>query len=219
MSVPDKQTQLISYIEQLEENEALAVVNARVRAGDNPLTIIEDAKEGMRRVGLLYEQQQYFISGLMMAGEIFREIMEIVEPVLVQKLHGDEAGHILLGTVRGDIHDIGKNIFNIMLRCYGFTVTDLGEDVYPRTFAEKVVELRPDVIAFSGLITSSYDAMRETVQLIRALDDPALAATPVIIGGGLINEKVCAYVAADDWATDAMAGVELCRRIIDRPKD
>lgn len=214
MSERDNQNLLIKSIEELEESAALRIVRERIESGEDPLIIIEDAKEGMQRVGLLFEQQKYFISGLMMAGEIFRQIMEVVEPQLVRKLKGNAVGHIILGTVKGDIHDIGKNIFCILLRCYGFTVTDLGEDVEPALFIENILGLKPDVVAFSGLITSAYDSMRETIQLIRKLENTTLSTLPIIIGGGLINEKVCQFVGANYWASDAMEGVEICREII-----
>lgn len=213
-ALDNQKIELIGLIEELEEESALEIVRERIKAGVDPLEIIEDAKEGMRRVGTLFEEKKYFISGLMMAGEIFRQIMEVVEPQLVKQLKGTAAGHIILGTVKGDIHDIGKNIFSIMLRCYGFTVTDLGEDVEPGLFVEKILELQPDVVAFSGLITSSYDSMKETILQIRQIENPALANLPIIIGGGLINQKVSEFVGATYWASDAIVGVELCREMM-----
>lgn len=210
MNAPASYTLLIEKIKTLEEAQVLALVKERIQAGDDPLRILASAQEGMRQVGSLYEQREYFISGLMMAGEIFREVMEIVEPVLVQTLSGDEAGHILLGTTQGDIHDIGKNIFKTMLQCYGFTVTDLGVDIAPQTFVEQAQTLKPDIIAMSGLLTSSYDSMRSTVEEVRTQAAPI----PFIIGGGLINANVCAYVGAQYWAIDAMVGVSLCKEIM-----
>jgi methanogenic corrinoid protein MtbC1 len=210
MNAPDSHTLLIEKIKALEEAQVLALVRERIQAGDDPLKVIESAQEGMRQVGSLYEQREYFISGLMMAGEIFREVMEIVEPALVQTLSGDEAGHILLGTTQGDIHDIGKSIFKTMLQCYGFTVTDLGVDIVPQSFVEQALALQPDIIAMSGLLTSSYDSMRSTVEELRK----QAVQTPFIIGGGLINANVCAYVGAQYWAVDAMLGVNLCKEIM-----
>ena len=123
---------------------------------------------------------------------------------------------MLLGTVQGDIHDIGKNILSIMLSCYGFTVRDLGVDVPPVDFVAAAGEIRPDIIGLSGLLTVSYDSMRETVRLVRAADEPSLVATPVIIGGGLLNPQVCSYVGADFWTTDAMAGIRHCQALMAR---
>lgn len=214
MNEPVNDTPLIEHLKHLDEVKVLSLVRARLEADDDPLTIIQEAQEGMRLVGELYEQQQYYISGLMMAGEIFREVMELVEPVLVQQLSGNEAGHVLLATVQGDIHNIGKNIFKTMLRCYGFTVTDLGEDIPPDQIVSQAQAIQPDLIALSGLLTISYDEMKATVEQIRALHDKRIAHIPVIIGGGLMNEVVCSYVGAEYWAGDAASALELCRDII-----
>jgi methanogenic corrinoid protein MtbC1 len=149
-----------------------------------------------------------------MAGEIFREAMEIVQPALAQRVQASSSGHILLGTVRGDIHDIGKNIFGLLMRSHGFNVSDIGVDIPPEQFLEEALRLRPDIIGLSGVLTISYDSMKETVQQIRRLEDARLAQTPFILGGGTINAMVCAYVGAEYWATDAMFGVQLCKQII-----
>jgi len=116
MNVPDKSQRLIDNLMELNEGATLELVRQRLADGDDPFKIIEDAQQGMRLVGLRYEERQYFISGMMMAGEIFREAMEILQPALAQRVAPNASGHILLGTVRGDIHDIGKNIFSLLLR-------------------------------------------------------------------------------------------------------
>jgi methanogenic corrinoid protein MtbC1 len=214
MNVPAKRQLLIDNLLELEEDIVLDLVRRRLADGDDPFQIIEDAQEGMRLVGLRYEQRQYYISGMMMAGEIFREAMEIVQPALAQRVQASSSGHILLGTVRGDIHDIGKNIFGLLMRSHGFNVSDIGVDIPPEQFLEEALRLRPDIIGLSGVLTISYDSMKETVQQIRRLEDARLAQTPFILGGGTINAMVCAYVGAEYWATDAMFGVQLCKQII-----
>jgi methanogenic corrinoid protein MtbC1 len=214
MSEQDKRTLLINSLMELEESTVLALVQERLAAGEDPLQILEDAQLGMQRVGERYEQRQYYISGMMMAGEIFREVMELAQPVLQQRLTGNESGHILLGTVQGDIHDIGKNIFSTLLRCHGFTVTDLGVDIPPARFVAEAARLQPDIIALSGLLTISYETMRATVQQIRQLPEAGAARTPFIIGGGVVNAMVCSFVGAEYWANDAMLGVHLCKQII-----
>ncbi len=125
-----------------------------------------------------------------------------------------DSGNILLGTVQGDIHDIGKNIVGVLMRCHGFTVTDLGVDVPPVEFARETLRIQPDIISLSGLLTISYDSMKETILEIRKLDDPGVARTPVLIGGGTINAMVCGFVGADYWATDAVVGMQFCRQIM-----
>jgi methanogenic corrinoid protein MtbC1 len=212
----DPRAELVRCVADLEELEAIAMVEARLGRNDDPIKIVEDCQEGLRRVGERYERQEYYLSGLIMAGEIFRQAMEILTPVIEVRFSGHESGVILLGTVAGDIHDIGKNNLSLLLTSYGFTVHDLGVDVPPSEFLYKALETRPDIIGLSGLLTSSYDSMRETVQLIRRSTDRQIASTPIILGGNQLNEQVCDYVGANDWVTDAMTGVRLCQRLINQ---
>lgn len=213
-SLDSRRLALIAHVADLEENEVLSLVEARIADGHDPLAIIEDCQEGLRQVGERYERQEYYLSGLIMAGEIFREVMEMVQPLIVEKFTGSESGTILLGTVKGDIHDIGKNNLSMLLTCYGFSVHDLGVDVSPSEFLLQAVQIRPDIIGLSGLLTSSYDAMKETIELLRISGDAAIAAVPIIIGGNQLNEQVCRYVGADYWVNDAMTGVRLCQEML-----
>jgi methanogenic corrinoid protein MtbC1 len=207
---------LIHLVADLQEQEALELVQARLQSGENPLHLVEDCQEGLRRIGERYERREYFLSALIMAGEIFREVMEILSPVIEQQFVGQESGAILLGTVAGDIHDIGKNNFALLLSSYGFTVHDLGVDVPPTEFLSAALQLQPDLIGLSGLLTSSYDSMRETVRQMR-LSGSSLASTPILIGGNQLNEQVCRYIGADHWVTDAMSGVRLCQKLLASP--
>ena len=205
---------LIRQVLELNEEQALDMVRRRLEQGDDPLSIVEDCQEGMRRVGRRYEQGQYFLSGLIMAGEIFREVMELTQPVIKEKVQGHESGRILIGTVQGDIHDIGKNILTMLLGCYGFTVYDLGVDVSPATFVAKAASVKPHLVGLSGLLTSSYDTMRDTITLFRRNPADPWANVPLIIGGGAVNDQVCQYVGADYWMSNAMDGVRLCQRLL-----
>ena len=200
---------LIAAIADLEEERALDLVLQRLAAGDDPLEIMVDCQEGMRQVGERYEQHQYFLSGLIMGGEIFRQAMDLVQPVVESQVSGQSSGRILLGTVQGDIHDLGKNIVTMLLSSHEFTVCDLGVDVAPGEFAQRAAELQPDVVGLSGLLTSSFEAMRQTIAALRVEGN----RSPIIIGGGQLDEQVCHYVKADYWTTDAVAGVELCQRL------
>jgi methanogenic corrinoid protein MtbC1 len=213
---PMARARLVSKISDLQELEALALVNERVKQGGNPLLIVEDCQEGLRQVGERYEKREYFLYGLIMAGEIFREVMEILQPIIQIQFDNNETGTILLGTVRGDIHDIGKNSLSMLLTSYGFTVHDLGVDVPQAEFLLKAIQIKPDIIGLSGLLTSSFDPMRETIQLIRNSGEPDVSNLPIIIGGNQLNEQICQYVGADYWVTDAMTGVRLCQQLVER---
>lgn len=208
------QAELINHVMELNEDEALSLVHRRLAQGDDPLKVVEDCHEGMRRVGDRYEQGEYFLSALIMAGEIFREVMELVQPIIEERIQGNESGRILLGTVQYDIHDIGKNIQGVLLNCYGFTTLDLGVDVPPAEFLARAGQFKPDIIGLSGLLTSSYDTMKDTISLIRQSEDERIAKVPIIIGGSTLNEQIRQYVGADYWAGSSMDGIRLCQKLM-----
>jgi methylmalonyl-CoA mutase cobalamin-binding domain/chain len=210
MDDSDLRTKLINEVSNLQEKPALALVQERISRGDDPLTIIDDCSKGMQLVGERYEAGEYFLAGLIMAGEIFSQVMEQLQPLVEQQITGQASGRILVGTVQGDIHDLGKNILTMLLSCHSFAVHDLGVDVPPETFREQVAEFDPHIVGLSGLLTSSYDSMRETIAQIREGGYHG----PIIIGGGQITEEVSQYVKADYWTIDAVSGVELCKRLI-----
>ena len=217
----------MARIAALDEKGSLDAVRARVAAGDDALAIIADCQRGMQYVGEDYQSGKYFISGLIMAGEIFREAMEILEPLLPtpapidakgdrdssghDSSGRDAAGSVLVCTVRGDIHDIGKSILVTLLRSYGLIVHDLGVDVPPAEVARQVVELAPDVVGLSGLLTAAHASMRETVAELRRIAPRLDRAPTIIIGGGAVDEQVREWSGADLWAADAVRGVELIR--------
>ena len=199
----------------LDEKEAINSVKDALAAGESSLSIVRAAQEGMQSVGVRYEQQDIFLSGLIMAGEIFRGVMELVEPGLETELVGDASGRVLLGTVAGDIHDIGKNMAALAFRTFGFTVEDLGVNVPPERFLEASRDFAPDIIGLSGLLSVAFTAMRDTVALIRS-HAAELAQIPItIVGGGTIDEVVARYIGADHWTTDAMEGVRICQRVME----
>ncbi len=206
---------LVSAVADLEEVRVLRLVRDRLAIGESPLPIIDECSRGMRIVGERYERQEYFLSALIMAGEIFRQVMELVKPSMERTLAGHASGRVLIGTVCGDIHELGKDMVNLALTSYGFTVEDLGVDVPPARFVERAVELRPDIIGLSGVLTSSFVNMRKTVGLLRQ-QASALEGIPIIIGGGMMSEEICRYVGADHWASDGVEGVRLCRQLVQR---
>ena len=214
MEIPNLNNQLPQLVANLEEDAVLKLVDQRIKAGDNPLKIIAECNEGMREVGMRYEKGEYFVAGLIMSGEIFREVVELVQPLLEQQAEGMLSGRVLVGTVSGDIHDIGKNMFGMLLSCHGFEVIDLGVDVPPAVFAEKAVEAKPDVVGLSGLITASFEMMKETVSALRKEAREHGLSFPIIIGGGIIDDQIRQYVGADYWMPDAMAGVRLCEDLL-----
>ena len=208
----ETQTRLAAALADLRETEVLEIVRARMARGDDPLQIIEDCQAGMREVGERYTKRRYFLSGLIMAGEILREVMEIVMPSVEEHFSGNTAGRVLLGTVQGDIHDLGKNLLLMLLRGYRFDVLDLGVDVTPTKFVAEARAFRPQAIGLSGLITAAHATMRETVTALRTMMAEDGIQIPIMLGGQ-VDEQVCRFVGADYWTTDAMEGVRLCQRL------
>lgn len=205
---------LSNLIADLEEEAVLKRVQQRLAAGEDPMQIIEDSNEGMRRVGQRYEQGEYFVSGLIMSGEIFREVVELVQPHLVKHAEDQSSGRVMVGTVSGDIHDLGKNMAGMLLACHGFTVVDLGVDVPPEKFAAKAIEVQPDIVGLSGLIAASYETMRQTITTLRGEARKHGLSFPILIAGGRIDDQVRQYVGADFYVPDAMSGVRLCQSLM-----
>lgn len=206
--------QLINSIGDLQEDAVREIVQKRIAAGDNPLYIIDDCQRGMRLVGERYEQGKYYIAGLIMAGEIFRQVTEILQPVLKNQSITEIKGSVLLGTVEGDIHDLGKNILSILLTCHGFKVYDLGVDVAPGKFIEKIKDLRPHIVGLSGLLTHSYTKMKEIIELVESETKTLPLSIPIVIGGSQINEQVARRVGAKFWCNDAIEGVRICQGLM-----
>ena len=205
--------QLVAQMTDLQIGEVLSQVKAGLEAGDDPLLIVEVCEEGLQHVGELYESGEYFLAGLIMAGEIFRQAMDLIVPYLAISKPG-AGGRVLLGTVQGDIHDMGKNLLGALLRCHGFSVQDLGVDVEPAEFFRQVQATRPEVVGLSGLLTSSFAPMREVVRLVRTSLPPAAQPKAIIVGGASMNEEACQFIGADFWARDAMHGVRLCQEVL-----
>jgi methanogenic corrinoid protein MtbC1 len=212
-----RKKKLPDLLADLEEEATLAAVEQRLSKGQDPLDILKECREGIVEVGRRYERGEYFISGLIMSGEIMRQVSDLILPVLKDRLTGDASGRILLGTVQGDIHSIGKNIFKTFLQCFGFTVCDVGEDAAPAEFLKQAAEDPPQIIALSCLLTATYDSMAETIRVLKKAGAD-LNPVPRIIIGGMVDEKVCRHVGADAWSNDAMNGVRLCQRFT-RPPD
>ncbi|MGC8825479.1 MAG: cobalamin B12-binding domain-containing protein [Anaerolineae bacterium] len=201
--------QLVKAFVALDEGGVLKLVEQRSGAGEDPLAILEDCRQGMTEVGKLFEQGEYFISELIMAGEIFKQAMQLLLPKLAAE--GPAArGKVVIGTVKGDIHDLGKNIVVTLLKAANYEVHDLGVDVPPERFVETVKETGAKVLGMSGLLTISFDSMKRTVQ---ALTEAGLRdKVKVMVGGGMTSEDVCKYVGADAWGADAQAAVTLCNQ-------
>jgi 5-methyltetrahydrofolate--homocysteine methyltransferase len=197
--------QLVQALSDLEEELVLKLVQDRLDAGDEPLEVIAACREGMADVGKRYEAQEYYVSDLIMAGEVFKQAMSKIGENF-QTDSGPKRGTVVIGTVAGDIHDIGKDIVVSLLQAGNYNVVDLGVDVPPEKFVEATKESSAAVVGLSGLLTISFDAMKETVDALKAAGLPV----KVMVGGGPVSEQVRDHVGADALGIDAQAAVSLC---------
>ncbi|MCB2227818.1 MAG: cobalamin-dependent protein [Desulfarculaceae bacterium] len=202
---------LSELMADLKEQEALDLVKAQLEQGMDPKEILAACQQGMVLVGEKFEQGSFYVSDLMMSGEIFKTINEILAP----KLTGDavaKGDKIVVGTVGGDIHDIGKDLVVAMLKSGGFEVQDLGVDVPAAKFVEALKESGAKVLALSCLLTTAYDSIKAT---IAALEEAGMRnQIKVIIGGGPVDGQVVKYTGADAFGSDAQAAVRLSREMM-----
>mgnify|MGYP005848633671 CR=1 FL=1 len=199
---------LANAIAQLEEGQVLSLVKERLEAGVPPLQIVGNLQEGMTEVGLRFESGEYFLSELIMSGEIMKKAMALLEPHLVGASQ-EYRGNIVIGTVKGDIHDLGKNIVVMLLKGTGYNVIDLGVDVHPDRFVEAIKEHNAPLVGMSVLLTACQEAMKTTIEKIRA----AGLNVTVLIGGNYVDEMVKEYVGADYFGTTASDAVKIAEKV------
>ena len=205
---------LINTLADLKEKEALQLVEERLRAGEEPLKILDDARGAMEIVGKRFAAGEYFIPELVYSGELLKRINDMVKPKLAKATNVKPQGRVVLGTVAGDIHDIGKDIVAFMLDVNGFEVYDLGVDVPAQKFVEKIKESGAPIVGLSGFLTLAYDSMKQAVEAIK--DAGLRNKVKIMIGGGQIDEEIRKYTGADAYGRDAMAAVDLARQFTGR---
>jgi trimethylamine corrinoid protein len=203
---------LVGLMADLQEDETIALVKELIAQGVDPMSILDDARTAMETVGKRFEKCEYFIPDLMMAGEILRGISDIVKPLVTGGQAAAKKGKVLIGTVAGDIHDIGKDIVTFMLDVSGYDVMDIGIDVPVDVFVQKIKDFQPQVVGLSGFLTLAFDSMKKTVE---ALKEAGIRDNmKIMIGGGQMDDEVRKYAGADAYGKDAVAAVNLCKEWI-----
>ncbi len=200
---------LTELIADLKEPEALKLAEEMLEVGETPNAILDAGRKALDIVGERFEKKDYFIPDLIFSGELMAKIAALVKPKMQEADGEQEAiGKFLIGTVQGDIHDIGKDIVAFLMEMNGFEVKDLGVDVPNSVFVSAIEEFQPDIVGISGLLTNVFDDIRDT---IKAIDDAGLRdSRKIIIGGGQLDENVREYTSADAFTTDAGLGVQQC---------
>lgn len=198
---------------ELRKDEVLDTIRARVERGDSTIEILEDARRAMTAVGDRFQEGTLFLAQMLLAAELFKEVMAILKPHLDQARPTEALGRVVLATPQGDIHDLGKNILVTLLQAQGFEVHDLGVDVDPSQVIEKVREVKPDFVGFSALITTAFASMKRTAETFES--DGLRDSFKLMVGGGVTTPMLKEHIGADFQTTDATEGVAYCLKMIE----
>ena len=208
----DQEKQLVTWLADMNEDDAFALAKKMLlEEGANPMRVLDLCRQAMDIVGKRFEQGEYFLPELVLAGEMLENIGRVAKPLIKQGPGGEpkKLAKVLIGTVHGDLHDIGKNIVTFMLDINGFEVKDIGIDVPVKTFVDEINDFKPDVVGLSGFLTLAFDSMKET---IAAIQEAGLRnKLKIMIGGGQVDEAVRNYTGADAFGTNAIEAVSLCK--------
>jgi len=203
----------VNLLADLKEDEVIKLAKKRIESKEDQMKILEDSRKGMEIVGKRFAAGEYFLPELVFSGELLKQVTDLVKPHLGKSTaQVKRLGKVVIGTVAGDIHDIGLNIVDFMLDVNGFEVTNLGVDVPVEKFVKAMKETKAPVLGLSGFLTPAFDAMKETVE---ALEKAGLRKNiKIMIGGGQMDDEVRKYAKADAFGKDAMAAVTLSKKWI-----
>lgn len=207
----DQSKTLINLIADMKEDEAIELANEMLDSGYDPIALLGHCRKAMETVGQRFEAGEYFLPELMLAGEMLTQIGNKAKPLIQDSQSGEAVsskGTVIIATVHGDLHDIGKNIVTFMLDINGYKVVDLGIDVPVDTIIDSIKEHKPSVVGLSGFLTLAFDSMKETIE---AIEGAGLRKDiKIMIGGGQVDEYVKEYTGADAFGLNAMDAVSLC---------
>jgi len=207
--MPENLLPLVDAMANMREEEAVPLAQQMLENGEDPLGVLQSCREAMGIVGKRFEEGQYFLPELVLAGEMLKTISVMAKDRLETGSDIERSGRVIIGTVKGDIHDIGKDIVVHMLDANGFDVLDAGIDVPPEVFVERIREFQPQVVGLSGFLTLAFDSMKSTVEAVR--DGGLRDTVKIMIGGGQMDDRIREYCGADAYGADAVAAVSLAR--------
>jgi 5-methyltetrahydrofolate--homocysteine methyltransferase len=210
----EDELQLVEWLADMNEDDALPLANRMLlEEGKDPVRVLALCREAMDIVGERFEIGEYFLPELVLAGEMLEQISAVAKPLIKTSDDAKKLGRVLIGTVHGDLHDIGKNIVTFMLDINGFEVRDIGIDVPVQTFIDEVNDFQPSVVGLSGFLTVAFDSMKETIE---GFSQAGMRdRVKIMIGGGQIDEAVRSYTGADAFGVNAVEAVNLCRKWIE----
>jgi methylmalonyl-CoA mutase cobalamin-binding domain/chain len=200
--------ELTDAIVGMNEDEVLSLVKSMLDDGTDPKAVLDQAKDAMTELGRRFEREEVFIPELIMGSEIMQAVAAELKPHLVgDAATGERRGTVVIATVKGDIHDIGKDVVVLMLDVNGYEVVDLGVDTPVETIVEAIRKHKPQVVGLSGLLTLAFDSMKETVEAIATagLRDQV----KIMVGGAPADQQVQEYTGADGWGNDVGVALKL----------
>lgn len=205
---------LAESVIQGDEDLVIEQVNSLVAAGNNPLEIINEGLiGGMNVVGVRFKAGDMFVPEVLMSARSMAVGVEIVKPLISANDMGVKI-KVLLGTVKGDLHDIGKNLVRIMMESSGLEVNDIGIDISPEAFAAAIKEYNPDILALSALLTTTMNQMKATIDTL--VEEGIRDKVKVIVGGAPVSQEFADSIGADGFAADAASAADLCKALIKR---
>lgn len=210
------QQEIAQAVVDLEEERAAALVEQALAEGVDAKRLLDGIVDGLNAVGKKFETGDYFMLELMMAGELGKSLIEAITPHL-PTIEGSEPAKVIIGSVKGDIHDIGKNLVITQLQLAGFEVWDLGVDVASMAFIDKAQEVGADIIAMSAFLSTTVVYFAEVIDYLK--DMGLRDKYRVIVGGGTTDAAFAESIGADGTAPDAIQTVTLCKRLMLEKKE
>lgn len=209
-------SQLAQSVEEGEPEDAEALARLALEEGLDPLKCInEGLTKGITKVGESFSCGDAYLPDLILGGEAMKSALAILEPALLEDQEREVTGRVVLGTVKGDLHEIGKTLVGTMLTANGFDVTDIGIDKSAEEFIAAIKESRAEIVGMSALLTTT---MREQEAIIGALTDAGVRdRVKVMVGGAPVTQSWAEKIGADGYAEDAISAVDLAYRLIDAP--
>jgi len=201
--------------EKMKVGEISGIISQELADNRNPYELLKECQAAMERIGTRFETGEYFMAELILSAKMFERATELLLPKLTESgdYIEDNVGKIVLGTPKGDIHDLGKNIFSLVAQAAGFKVIDLGVDVPVERFAEAVAHEKPEIVGMSALLTTTFPSMEKIVDLL--VERGLRGTVKIVIGGGATGKETQRLVGADAYTLDATKGVRICRELIE----
>jgi 5-methyltetrahydrofolate--homocysteine methyltransferase len=207
--------ELVDAMANMKEKEALILAEKKLNQGEDPLKVLGLCREAVEYIGKQFEQSNYFLPELIMAGEMLKAISKMTKPYIKRDCEEtvEPIGKVVIGSAEGDLHDIGKDIVIFLLDVNGFEVHDLGVNVSPEKFVETIRNIQPQIVGMSALLTTAFDSFKNTVEAI--IEAGLRNKVKIMIGGGTVTDEVRKYSGADAYGKDAVAAVALSQKWVE----